>query len=107
MIDNVLGFGAGLSAGDSADAKIVIQDNKIYGESELLDCPGDGSFCNDYSKVGFIYSGVSSGGKGLHVLPGKATPIHKTITSGTWSGRMIFDNNEFIGFKYETRYGKS
>lgn len=87
MIDNRLGFGAGLAAGDGASATILIKDNKIYGESEALDCPGDGSFCNKYSKVGFYYSGITTGGKGLHILPGKASPPHKVLTSGTWSGR--------------------
>ena len=105
MIDNHLGFGAALGAGDGANAVVFIKNNKIYGESEALDCPGDGSFCNKLSKLGFLFSGVTTGSKALHILPGKATPVHKILTSGTWNGRHVLENNEFIRFNYDTRYG--
>lgn len=106
MIDNHLGFGAALGAGDGANAVVLIKNNKMYGETESLDCPGDGSFCNKLSKIAFYFTGVTTGSKGLHILPGKNTPIHKVKTSGTWNGRQILENNEFIGFDYETRYGQ-
>lgn len=106
MIDNHLGFGAALGAGDGANALVLIKNNKIYGESESIDCPGDGSFCNAISKLGFYFSGVTTGSKSVHVMPGKASPPHKVLTSGTWNGRHRLENNEFIGFDFETRYGK-
>jgi hypothetical protein len=45
MIDNVEGFGAALAtSGDSS--LIMLNDNKIYGETEATDCPDDGSYCS-------------------------------------------------------------
>lgn len=106
MIDNHGGFGAALGAGDGADSMILIKNNKIYGESELLDCPGDGSFCHKVSKLGIYFTGVTTGAKGLFVPPAKA-PIQKVKTSGTWNGRHRLENNEFIGWDYDTRYGQN
>lgn len=106
MIDNHGGFGAALGAGDRANALILIKNNKIYGESELLDCPGDGSFCHKVSKLGIYFTGVTTGAKSIWVSPAKA-PIQKVKTSGTWNGRHRLENNEFIGWDYDTRYGQN
>jgi len=64
MIDNREGFGAMVAtSGDSST--IMLNDNYIYGESEVTDCPEDGSYCKVFSKSGFLMSGMAVSGKGL------------------------------------------
>jgi hypothetical protein len=72
MIDNREGFGAslaveGFSANDYSEIRIELNDNKIYGESEISDCPVDGSFCIQDRKYGMILTGALFGGKDLHI----------------------------------------
>jgi hypothetical protein len=68
MIDNREGFGVSLAdSGDSAydGSLMMLLDNKIYGETEVTDCPEDESYCKVFDKSGFLMSGVSESGKGL------------------------------------------
>jgi len=44
---------------------MMLIENKIYGETEVTDCPEDGSYCKVFDKSGFLMSGVSESGKGL------------------------------------------
>lgn len=51
MIDNIYGFGPSMSAkgksgaGDKDDMSTEMNDNKIYGESPIPDCPPNGGYC--------------------------------------------------------------
>lgn len=68
MIDNREGFGVTLAtSGDAAyeGSLMMLLDNKIYGETEVTDCPEDGSYCKVFDKSGFMMSGVSESAKGL------------------------------------------
>lgn len=67
-IDNREGFGASLAINGDAAYKgslIMLNDNHIYGESEVTDCPSDGSYCKVIAKSGFLMSGMSENGKDL------------------------------------------
>lgn len=62
MIDNREGFGASLAIGgtDQYDGSLImLSDNYIYGESEVTDCPEDGTYCKVFTKSGFLMSGMS------------------------------------------------
>jgi hypothetical protein len=52
MIDNRVGFGASLGVADDASSYdgslTMMSDNKIYGETEVTDCPSDGSYCETF-----------------------------------------------------------
>jgi hypothetical protein len=50
MIDNRVGFGATLGIPDETSSLVMINDNKIYGETEVTDCPSDGSYCETFDK---------------------------------------------------------
>lgn len=68
MIDNREGFGASLEVNGDAmyeGSTIMLNDNYIYGETEVTDCPDDQSYCKIIDKSGFLMSGVSTGGKSL------------------------------------------
>jgi hypothetical protein len=72
MIDNRQGFGAalqvsGFSGNDYSEIRIELNDNKIYGESEISDCPDDKSFCKPVSKFGMMLTGATFAGKPLHI----------------------------------------
>jgi hypothetical protein len=63
MIDNMKGFGASLGARDDLSPILIeLNDNKIYGESEIDDCPADGSFCIDVNKFGVMLTGATFAG---------------------------------------------
>lgn len=60
---------------DYDEQNIVISDNKFYGESEIPDCPDDGSFCFEYDKYAFMFTGGTHRGKGLHVTGSHTLPV--------------------------------
>ena len=39
MIDNVLGLGISLGNSTNGSTYLILNDNSIYGESEIPDCP--------------------------------------------------------------------
>jgi hypothetical protein len=49
MIDNRVGFAASLAT-HSENTLVMLNDNKIYGETEVTDCPEDSSYCNTFDK---------------------------------------------------------
>jgi hypothetical protein len=59
MIDNREGFGAAIVNADTnyRNSYIELNDNKIYGETPIQDCPGDGSFCKMFNKYGIMIHG--------------------------------------------------
>jgi hypothetical protein len=62
MIDNKQGFGASMGSGSYSEIRIELNDNKIYGESEIADCPADKSFCSKFNKYGVILTGATHAG---------------------------------------------
>lgn len=89
MIDNHQGFGSsiavpGFSDRDYSEIRIELNDNKIYGECEISDCPDDGSFCKPLDKFGMILSGATFGGKALHIAMASPLPVHKVKTLSNW-----------------------
>lgn len=77
MIDNREGFGATLkNVGDTEYNEILIElnDNKIYGESEISDCPYDGE-CSPYTKFGVLLTGATHKGKDAHITGESSLPV--------------------------------
>jgi hypothetical protein len=105
MVDNREGFGASISTG--GPGTIMLNDNYIYGESEVTDCPSDGSYCYSFGKNGFLISGVVLKGKGLHPTGSSSLPMHKIKGSGSWGGMQRFYRNKFFNFDAKTRRGAS
>ena len=87
MIDNHLGFGASIGGiNEYKDIKIELNDNKVYGESEISDCPEDGSFCKMFNKFGLMMSGPTFGVKELHTNMEVPLPTHKIKSLAQWGG---------------------
>lgn len=55
-IDNKLGFGPNVASSAKGHIKVSVEinDNKVYGESEIPDCPqnGNGGYCIKINKQG-------------------------------------------------------
>lgn len=105
MIDNREGFGASLEiSGAKAyeGSLIMLMDNKIYGETEVTDCPEDGSYCKVFDKSGFLMSGASEHGKSLMPQMSSALPMYKIKSIGSWGGVQRNYRNEFYNFKKTT-----
>ena len=68
MIDNAGGFGAALAfkGSDVYEEPIIsINDNHIYGETEVSDCPEDGTqYCFNITKSGLLMTGITEEGQG-------------------------------------------
>lgn len=107
MIDNALGFGAGMegTAGDYFNYVVELNDNKIYGETESPDCPNNGGFCKRSDKFGVMNSYFTRGGKPLHIDMPSALPVHKIKKISLWGGNTVLNNNEFINFRNKTVSG--
>jgi len=45
-----------------------LNDNKIYGESPIPDCPqnGQGGYCNKFTKCGLMAASALTGAKPIH-----------------------------------------
>lgn len=83
----------------------MISDNKFYGDSEIPDCPDDGSFCFEYDKYAFILTGGTHRGKGLHVTGSHTLPVQKVKSLANWNTKQKHYRNEFIGFDSRTKTG--
>lgn len=106
MIDNRMGFGASMKhTNDYNDIYIELSDNKVYGESEISDCPDDGSFCKMIEKFGLMMMGPTFKGKALHIDGMATLPAHKIKSLSSWGGVQKMYRNEFIGFDSKTRQG--
>lgn len=105
MLDNRQGMTAGLGGGDYDHNKIVIDDNIVYGETEIPDCPEDKSFCFKYDKFGFMLTGGTEKGKGLHVTGSHTLPAHKVKSLAIWHTTQVMRRNHFIGFNKKTQQG--
>jgi len=105
MIDNAEGFSA--TVGHPLGEVVMISDNKIYGETEITDCPSDGSYCFAPDKVGFVISSLSEQGKKYHPEMLPMLPLYKAKSEGVWGGAQRFYRNEFYNFKSSTAEGKS
>jgi hypothetical protein len=103
MIDNQYGMGASLT-GPGKNGVVHINDNKIWGESELPDCPPNGGFCTSPMRGGFCMN-TMGGEKPLHPIPPKRIPYDKPGADASWDGKFIFNNNELINFKALSRNG--
>ena len=87
MIDNRMGFGASMKhTNDYNDIYIELSDNKVYGESEISDCPDDGSFCKMIEKFGLMMMGPTFKGKALHIDGMATLPAHKIKSLSSWGG---------------------
>lgn len=108
-IDNGLGFGPQAASG-SLDHHIItfeINDNKIYGESGIPDCPqnGKGGYCIKINKQGLFPPMVNTAGKPNHPTSPSANPYHKVKGDTGWGGVTILNSNEFINFRPTTKEG--
>ncbi len=105
-IDQRRGFGAQASGDFHEGTSITLEDNIIYGESPADDCPKDGSYCIKEPKIGYISSGFALGGKPLFLTMPSQYPVHGYEFEAPWSGRVILNRNQFIGFSAKTRQGE-
>lgn len=104
MVDNREGFGSCMANGDSG-SKIMLNDNHIYGESEVTDCPSDGSYCYSFSKSGFLISGANKKAKPLHPTGSSSLPMNKIKGEGVWGTVQQFYRNKFHNFYAKTKQG--
>jgi len=109
MIDNRQGFGASLNVkgkdADYQEIRIELNDNKIYGESPISDCPDDGSFCKRTDKYGVIMSGAAMKGKVTHITGASSLPVQKIKGLANWGTVQKMHRNQFIGFDSVTSLG--
>lgn len=80
----------------------MLNDNYIYGESEVTDCPEDGSYCKVFKKSGFLMSGMSEGGKPLMASMTSTLPMYKILNTGSWGGMQRNYRNKFFNFVSQT-----
>jgi hypothetical protein len=105
MIDNREGFGSSIEvSGDAmyAGSTIMLNDNHVYGETEVTDCPDDESYCKIIDKSGFMMSGVSTSGKSLMPQMSSALPMYKIKSIGSWGGMQRNYRNKFYNFGAKT-----
>jgi len=72
---------------------VELSDNVIYGESEIPDCPADGSFCKPYDKYGITMASPSYSGKTPIVTSTSALPLIKIKSLPIWGGRYLLNRN--------------
>lgn len=108
MIDNINGFGAAMSGVDYSDLLIELNDNKIYGESEIPDCPqdGEGGYCKKLDKFGLMISSFTFNMKDILIGAESPLPVYKIKSASLWSGKYVLNRNTFIGFVSQTAQGK-
>jgi hypothetical protein len=121
MIDNGQGIGAHVVqlGPDSKQQKVVnmiefedfpmeMNDNVIYGESEMPDCPSNfnsGDFCILKSKFGAFQISGAAKGKAPHILAASKFPIEKIKGDAIWGPKSIWRRNRFVNWNYKTREG--
>lgn len=108
MIDNKFGFGVSMSAGplgEYFDMKAEMNNNKIFGESPIPDCPPKGGYCYRGSKCGLMASIFIRVKKPLLPAAMSPKPYHKSKSYGAWGGEAYLTGNEFINFRAKTREG--
>jgi hypothetical protein len=82
-------------------------DNKIYGETDVTDCPKDGSYCNDFNKTGFFHASISCGGKSPMETDTPILPMTRIMDFSPWGGRIRYYRNEFYNFNKKTQRGNT
>lgn len=105
MMDNLYGFGMRLGAGDKDNSALIdINNNIIYGELPIPDCPdsNNGDYCWKKNKEALM-PGAFNKAKGNHAKSDEL-PYMK-ITGNSWSGRTHFSNNLIKNFD-KTKMGK-
>lgn len=106
MIDNALGLGINMANSTNGSTNLILNDNYIYGESEIPDCP-DSNNKNDYceitSKYG-VYPGIiTSGSQKVMRTDSSHLPAFKNMAdSVNTKGRNIWNRNKFFYFKGKT-----
>lgn len=103
IIDNVQGFsGSMVSSGlpDSVMPEVEINDNIIYGKSEIPDCPPGGGYCFEGSKGAYVATGMLEGAASLHPTMPVLMPYHKGGSEGAWKGTYKLFRNTFRDFVY-------
>lgn len=103
MIDNVLGLGMSIGNPTNANTSLILNDNYIYGESEIPDCPDPNNvkdYCDITQKFA-VYPGIISSGNQL-VMRTDAShlPDFKNMfDSVNTNCRIIWNRNKFFYFK--------
>lgn len=106
-IDNRQGFGAAVAVvgNEYGTQTVEFNDNTIWGESEIPDCPPKGGYCWKGHKFGFISSASILAGKAIHITMPPPLPLNKIKGNAAWGGRIILNRNTFRDFKERTMYG--
>ena len=110
MIDNVLGLGMQIEkAGDDQYLllKMEINDNMLYGESEIPDCPDqrNGDYCVIINKRAIHPPASATKGKVPHTTAASSLPLYKIKGDTSWGSKTTLTNNTFTGFNGKTRMG--
>jgi len=85
-----------------------MNDNFIYGECEIPDCPSisNGDYCLSYNKRGIHPPAAARKGKIPHITAPSSLPMYKIKGGSAWGGRTTLARNTFVGFKPTTVMGK-
>lgn len=110
MIDNTGGFAPLMSStmfgAEYNPIEVEVYGNKIYGESEIPDCPEGGGYCYDQiGKIGLKTCLVGLKGAAIHPIKMSKVPFHKMHESA-WGGLFNFHDNSWFYFKKETALGQ-
>lgn len=110
MVDNHKGFGATngyINKDEYRNYISELNDNYIYGDSILPDCPqaGNGGFCKKYDKIGIIVSSITMGAKNPIETGDSALPPAHMHKPGCWGGKYLYHRNKFFNFKSSTSEG--
>jgi hypothetical protein len=104
-LDSGAGMGVGISEG-GVDTMIEINDNKIYGESEIPDCPPNGGYCYQVEKNGYLAGSTLGGARPIHPPMLIKMPFHKAKGVGGQNGKIIHNRNIYKDFSSSTVTGK-
>lgn len=111
-IDSRGGIAVGLKVPQWTSRKLnpraEVVDNRLYGDSEIPDCPqgGKGGYCFDIPREAYSVISISDDGNVIHPSMTSQMPYHKTHGYGAREGYFLVKNNLFKNFAPSTRMGQ-
>ena len=78
-----------------------MKDMKVYGESDIPDCPqgGNGGYCFKIDKYGFFAGGGIWKGKEMHISAVSPLPPHKIKGISSFGTKIEIYNVTFENFR--------
>jgi len=77
-----------------------LNDNTIFGESEIPDCPStsNGGYCIFTDKFAVLRPAATLLGKDLHITSAPELPMFKIKTAASWGAKTSMKRNIIKGF---------